>query len=117
MDTPGCIDPETGLEVNGRQLHEKYLDAYREMFRLRHEELRKELYPKGLNAGLDYKALHRLILAEAESRGYSENDIAFLELNNEQTNFLFPLWLSGIGKKVFFAYIILYGELVETHKA
>ena len=100
MDTPGFIDPETGLEVNGRQLHEKYLDAYREMFRLRHEELRKELYPKGLNAGLDYKALHRLILAEAESRGYSENDIAFLELNNEQTNFLFPLWLSGNEKKL-----------------
>lgn len=98
MDTPGFkLGDKT---YNGRELHNEYVNTYREMYRLKAEELKNELYPNGLDAGIDYVKLHRLIIDEAESRGYSENDIAFLQLNNDDTNFLFPLWLSGNEKKL-----------------
>lgn len=98
MDTPNFeLD---GKKLKGRELHDEYIKTYREIYLLKYEELRNELYPNGINAGINYKKLHSLIIDEAESRGYSENDIAFLQLNNEETNFLFPLWLSGNEKKL-----------------
>lgn len=93
MNTPGFM--YNNHPYKGRELYNEYMDTYREMYRLRMEELRNELFPRGIDAGIDYKKLHTIIIQEAESRGFSENDIAFLNLSEDKANFEFPLWLSG----------------------
>lgn len=95
MDTKGFINPVTKNEQTGRELYKGYREVYREYYKIQYNNLINELYPENLNGQLDYNKLRSIIVEESESRGLSENDLSYFNLNEDGTNFEFPLWLSG----------------------
>lgn len=95
MEVGGFIHPETGKPVAGRQLYESNIEVYRQYYETKYNELKAELFPNGYKYGLDYKKLREVIIKEAEDRGFSENDMAYFELNPTESGFKFPLWLGN----------------------
>lgn len=95
MDVNGFINPETNEVENGRQLYNHYKEIYRQYYKIKYDDLISELYPSGFNNSIDYEKLQSIILDEAETRGFSENDMAYFELNQLKNGFEFPLWLSN----------------------
>lgn len=95
MDVKGFESPIGKGKQTGRELYDGYKEVYRQYYKIQYNNLINDLYPEYLKGELDYSKLHSIIIEEAESRGMSENDLAYFSLNKDKTGFEFPLWLSG----------------------
>lgn len=100
------LDGET---ISGKNLKEEFFKSFSSIINIQRDTLLEEL---GLDD--DYqstnkletaKKLQKLLVAEAEERGFSENDIKALEIEkknikgNEVYHFKLPLWFSGNSNK------------------
>jgi hypothetical protein len=98
-----------GKELNGKELQQEFFKTFSSIVGIQKNTLLDEL---GLDD--DYtsdnpletaKKLQSLLVAEAEERGFSENDIKALEIekknigNKEVYHFKLPLWFSGNSNK------------------
>lgn len=97
MQTEGFIDPVTGDSVSGRKLHDNYIKLFDEYYKRKYFTLKDKITK---NNKLNYEMLHRLLYDEAISRGYSENDMQFLKLNQNKDGFEYPIWLSSNQGKI-----------------
>ena len=101
MKVKGFNNPITNeTNVTGKNLYDTFINQYREYYKIKQNELEKELYPNGKENGLNYKKLQSIILEEARSRGFSENDMLYFDLNKLEDGFEFPLWLSNNNNKL-----------------
>ena len=101
MKVKGFNNPITNeTNVTGKNLYDTFINQYREYYKIKQNELEKELYPNGKENGLNYKKLQSIILEEAKSRGFSENDMLYFDLNKLEDGFEFPLWLSNNNNKL-----------------
>lgn len=97
MDEAGFIHPDTGKEVTGRELHRDYVKVMNEYYREKFFKLRDRIFTNG---EIQFDKLHSILLEAAESREYSQNAKSFLDLNEDGTDFEFPLWLSENADKI-----------------
>ena len=101
MKVKGFNNPITNeTNVTGKNLYDTFSNQYREYYKIKQNELEKELYPNGKENGLNYKKLKSIIIEEAKSRGFSENDMLYFDLNKLENGFEFPLWLSNNNNKL-----------------
>lgn len=101
MKVKGFNNPITNeTNVSGKNLYDTFINQYREYYKIKQNELEKELYPNGKENGLNYEKLQSIILEEAKSRGFSENDMLYFDLNKLKDGFEFPLWLSNNNSKL-----------------
>lgn len=97
MDTDGFVSPITGKKIKGRELYEQYMDTFNTYYKLKYFKLKDRIISNGK---IDFPKLHSLLVEEAISRGYSENDMKFLELSADKQSFFYPLWLSSNQVKI-----------------
>lgn len=123
MDVDGFVHPLTGEKVTGRELYEGYtydskttdtstepptttttkkrakgyIDIFNDYFKAKHLKLKDELYTNG---ELNFKKLHKVLRDEAIRRGYSDNEMVFLRLNENEDSFDFPIWMASNLSKI-----------------
>ena len=97
LDTEGFVHPDTGNKVNGRELYSDYIDTINEYYQRKYFKLKDKIT---VDNQVNLPRLHALLQQEAFNRGYSLNDMKFLELNNEGDAFAYPLWLSSNQEKI-----------------
>lgn len=98
-----------GQEMTGKELQQEFFKTFSSIIGLQKNQLLDEL---GLNENYKSndplqtaKKLQKLLVAEAEERGFSENDIKALEIESKTINgkevyhFKLPLWFSGNSNK------------------
>lgn len=98
-----------GKTINGRELQEEFFNVFSTMVSIQKENLLDNL---GLDENYEAvepeeaaKRLQKLLIAEAEQRGFSENDMKSLNLEKKVIDgkdvyhFKLPLWFSGNSNK------------------
>lgn len=97
LDVKGFVDPITKKIVVGRDLQKGFNEVVNSYYKQKYFKLKDRIFK---NNEIQYEKLHELLLEAAESRDYSQNDKAFLTLNQNKDGFFFPLWLSENSGKI-----------------
>lgn len=99
MEVEGFIDPISGETVKGRKHYEGYAKQYEELFKYKYNKLIKEVGFNPETKTVDFKKLSKRLIKEGINRGFSENELLQLELN-DKGQFRVPLWLSSNDGKI-----------------
>lgn len=83
----------------GQQIQDKIDETYNKLFRIKYDELLKEIDYNVFEGTIgNYKDLERILQEEALTRKYSIYDLESLKMENGE--FAVPLWLTGVSGKI-----------------
>jgi hypothetical protein len=95
-------------KTTGRDLKEQYDQIYGEIFKSSLEELQAQFIE--IDGSLNIPKVQKLLMEEAETRGYSIAEKTGLELNEEGTDFKYPIWAGASATR----YMSLLNSLVNN---
>lgn len=92
-----------GETVDGETLKENFFNTFSQMINIKRDDLLSSLgldaSMKPINEEKSKVLLQKLLVAEAESRGFSKQDLKAIELVGKKKVFKLPLWATGNSNK------------------